>query len=48
MATQRPSAILYGWSTERLTEQDQADLPKMAAPLLRGEVPTSMRITLTR
>ena len=44
----RIEAILYGWSNERLTEAEQAELPKLAAPLLRGEVPTSMRITLTR
>ena len=44
----RIEAILYGWSNDRLTEAEQADLPTLAAPLLRGEVPTSMRITLTR
>ena len=47
----RLEATLTGWNSDgfpQLTEQEQLELPKIGAPLLRGQVPTSLRITLTR
>ena len=43
----RIEAVLYGWNDKDLNEQQQSELQKLPAPLLRGEVPASTRITLT-
>ena len=44
----RIEAVLYGWSDKDFSQKQQAELQKMAAPLIRGEVPASTRISLTR
>jgi hypothetical protein len=43
----RIEAGLSGWSEEKFTGEELSDLSRMAHPLLRGEVPVSVRITLT-
>jgi hypothetical protein len=44
----RIEAILHGWSYDRFSEAERTALEKMGHPFLSGEVPASMRITLTR
>jgi hypothetical protein len=44
----RVEATFYGWKPEDFSDADLAELAKMDAPFLRGEVPASARITLTR
>jgi hypothetical protein len=44
----RVEAVLYGWTPQEFTEAEQAEMAKMAGRFLRGEVPASARITLTR
>jgi hypothetical protein len=44
----RVEATFYGWKPEDFSDADLAELAKMGAPFLRGEVPASARITLTR
>lgn len=43
----RIEAELSGWSEEKFTNAELSDLSRMVHPLLRGEVPVSVRITLT-
>jgi hypothetical protein len=44
----RIAATFYGWKPEDFSDADVAELAKMGAPFLRGEVPTSAKVTLTR
>ena len=44
----RVEAALYGWSDKDFNQEQQSVLQKMPAPFVRGEVPASTRITLTR
>jgi hypothetical protein len=41
-------AVLYGWREDQFTNAEWMELAKMGSPFLRGEVPASARITLTR
>src|SRR5258706_10563123 len=43
----RIEAGLSGWSEEKFTDAELSDLSRMVHPLLRGEVPVSVRINLT-
>lgn len=43
----RIEAGLSGWSEEKFTNAELSDLSRIAHPFLRGEVPGSLRITLT-
>jgi TonB family protein len=43
----RMEGVLYGWKPEDFSQADQAELAKMGAPFLRGEVPASAKVTLT-
>jgi len=43
----RIEAILYGWNYDRFTEEERMELARIGKPFLLGEVPASMRITLT-
>jgi hypothetical protein len=45
----RLEATLHGWNSSgfaALTDEEQRELPTLGAPLLRGEIPTSIRLTL--
>jgi hypothetical protein len=44
----RVEAVFYGWRPEDFSDADLAELAKFGSPFLRGEVPASGRITLTR
>jgi len=44
----RVEAILYGWNEKDFDEQQRNELKKMPASFIRGEVPASTRIMLTR
>jgi len=44
----RIEAVLRGWSDKDFSEEQHSELPNLPAPLLRGEVPASTNITLTR
>jgi hypothetical protein len=44
----RVVATLSGWKPEQFSPAEQAELAAMGGPFLRGEVPASTRITLTR
>jgi hypothetical protein len=44
----RVEAVFYGWKPEALSDADLAELAKFGSPFLRGEIPASGRITLTR
>jgi hypothetical protein len=44
----RIEAVLYGWSDKDFTQEQQRELQRMPAPFIRGEVPASTRITLTK
>jgi hypothetical protein len=44
----RVEAAFYGWKPEQFSDADVAELAKMGAPLLRGEVPASTRIAVIR
>jgi len=43
----RIEAMLYGWDYERFTEQERMELATIGNPLLRGEIPASIRVTVT-
>jgi TonB family protein len=43
----RVEATFYGWKPEDFSDADVAELAKMGAPFLRGEVPASAKVTLT-
>jgi hypothetical protein len=38
---------LSGWTEEKFTDAEWPDLARMGNPFLRGDVPASMRVTLT-
>jgi hypothetical protein len=38
---------LYGWAEEKFTDAEKSELARMPHPFLRGEIPNSVRITLT-
>jgi hypothetical protein len=44
----RIEAVLYGWNDKDFSKEQHSELQKLPAPLLRGEVPASTSITLTR
>lgn len=44
----RVEAVFYGWKPEQFSDADLAELAKLGAPFLRGEVPASAKVTLTR
>jgi hypothetical protein len=44
----RVEAVFYGWKPEQFSDADIAELAKLGAPFLRGEVPASAKVTLTR
>jgi hypothetical protein len=44
----RVETVLYGWNEKDFDEQQQNELKKMPASFLRGEVPASTHIMLTR
>jgi Tfp pilus assembly protein PilZ len=44
----RVEAVFYGWKPEQFSDAEVAELAKMGAPFLRGEVPASAKVTLTR
>jgi hypothetical protein len=41
----RIEAVLSGWVKEKFTDVERSELARMPYPLLRGEVPNSVRIT---
>jgi hypothetical protein len=43
----RLEATLSGWTEEKFTDAEWPDLARMGNPFLRGDVPASMRVTLT-
>jgi hypothetical protein len=43
----RIEAALYGWADEKFTDAEKSELARMPYPFLRGEIPNSVRITLT-
>jgi hypothetical protein len=43
----RIEAMLHGWNYDSFSEVERAELAKMGNPFLRGEIPASMRVTLT-
>ena len=43
----RIEAILSGWNYDRFTDGERRELAAMGNPLLRGEIPASVRVTLT-
>jgi hypothetical protein len=43
----RIEATLYGWSSDKFTDAEWVELEKMGSPFMSGEVPASLRITLT-
>jgi hypothetical protein len=43
----RIEATLYGWRYESFSAAELAELARMGNPFLRGEIPASMRVTLT-
>jgi hypothetical protein len=44
--TYRVEAVLWSWREEKFTDGEQMELGKMAHPFFRGEVPSSIRVTL--
>jgi hypothetical protein len=44
----RIEAVMYGWAEEKFTEAERSELVRVPHPLLRGEIPVSMRLKLTR
>ncbi|MFL6306304.1 MAG: hypothetical protein ACJ72H_22460 [Candidatus Sulfotelmatobacter sp.] len=44
----RVEAVLYGWNEKDFDEPQRNELKKMPASFIRGEVPASTRIILTR
>jgi hypothetical protein len=44
----RVEAVFYGWTPEQFSDAEVAELAKMGAPFLRGEMPASAKVTLTR
>jgi hypothetical protein len=44
----RIEATLTGWRENKFTEAERSELARMGHPFLRGEVPDSIRITLTQ
>ena len=43
----RIEAGLSGWEEEKFTDAERSELARMRIPFLRGEVPASVRTTLT-
>lgn len=43
----RIEAVLTGWAEEKFTDAERSELARMGSPFLRGEVPSSMNISLT-
>ena len=43
----RIEAILSGWNYDRFTEAERLELATIGNPFLRGEIPASVRVTLT-
>src|SRR5208283_5559520 len=43
----RVEAALTGWDEEKLTAAERSELARMGSPFMAGEVPDSIRITLT-
>jgi hypothetical protein len=43
----RIEAALTGWVEEKFSDAERSELPRRAAPFLRGEIPDSTSITLT-
>ena len=43
----RIEAVLWSWRDERFTEGERTELGRMGHPFLRGEVPSSIKVTLT-
>jgi hypothetical protein len=44
----RIEAVLYGWNDKDFDEHEQNELQAMHGSFMRGEVPASTRIVLTR
>ena len=44
----RIEANLSWWTQEQFTDAELSELARLAHPLLRGEIPASVRIRLTR
>jgi hypothetical protein len=44
----RVEAVLYGWNEKDFDERQRNDLKNMPASFIRGEVPASTRVALTR
>lgn len=45
--TYRIEAALTGWDEEKFTDAERSELAEMGSPFMAGEVPDSIRITLT-
>lgn len=45
--TYRVEAALTGWDEEKFTAAERSELARMGSPFMSGEVPDSIRITLT-
>jgi hypothetical protein len=43
----RIEAVLYGWVEEKFTNAERSELAGMRFPFLEGEIPNSVRMTLT-
>jgi hypothetical protein len=43
----RVEAALTGWDEEKFTDAERSELARMGSPFMAGEVPDSIRITLT-
>jgi len=43
----RVEAALTGWDEEKFTDAERSELARMGSPFMTGEVPDSIRITLT-
>jgi len=44
----RIEATLDGWKEDQFSAEERTELSKMAAPFLRGEIPASTPVTVTR
>lgn len=44
----RIEAVLYGWNDNDFNQEQQSELQKLPASLIRGEVQAATRITLRR
>jgi hypothetical protein len=43
----RVEAALTGWDEEKFTDAERSELARMGSPFMAGEVPDSIRVTLT-